>query len=190
MSELDANVLVGSQLAVATLAQEGTIVSGGGEIDATALIQTESGKQLAVKTYSVGSGGEGGTSDYADLENKPQINGVTLVGDKSSGDLGLQDATKVALLPPGTRLLETNTIYNGGTLSNLTLTLPEPVPLDFIAQVQFKSGPTPTTFTAPASLYFNGDACEAGVFTPVADKRYCILIISAGSDVLGFVYEK
>lgn len=33
--------------------------------------------------------GEGGTSDYNDLENKPKINGVTLEGDKSSSDLGI-----------------------------------------------------------------------------------------------------
>ena len=32
----------------------------------------------------------GGTGDYPDLSNKPQINGVTLVGDKSSSDLHLQ----------------------------------------------------------------------------------------------------
>ncbi len=33
--------------------------------------------------------GEGGTSNYTDLENKPKINGVTLEGDKSSSDLGI-----------------------------------------------------------------------------------------------------
>lgn len=40
-----------------------------------------------------GSGGGGGTSDYTDLTNKPQINGVTLSGNKTSGDLNLQSAT-------------------------------------------------------------------------------------------------
>lgn len=34
-------------------------------------------------------GGGGGTSDYADLTNKPSINGVTLAGNKSASDLGL-----------------------------------------------------------------------------------------------------
>lgn len=33
------------------------------------------------------TGGGGGTSDYPDLTNKPQINGVTLVGNKTSSDL-------------------------------------------------------------------------------------------------------
>lgn len=35
------------------------------------------------------SGGGGGTSDYSQLSNKPQIGGVTLSGDKSASDLGL-----------------------------------------------------------------------------------------------------
>ena len=35
------------------------------------------------------SGGGGGTSDYEDLANKPQIGGVELVGDKTAADLGL-----------------------------------------------------------------------------------------------------
>lgn len=39
------------------------------------------------------SGGGGGTSDYTDLANKPQINGTTLTGDKSSTDLGLLPAS-------------------------------------------------------------------------------------------------
>lgn len=39
---------------------------------------------LAVKK---GGGGGGGTSNYNSLENKPQINGVTLSGDKSTEDL-------------------------------------------------------------------------------------------------------
>lgn len=37
-----------------------------------------------------GQGGGGGeTSDYNDLSNKPQINGVTLSGNKTTSDLGI-----------------------------------------------------------------------------------------------------
>lgn len=39
--------------------------------------------------------GGGGTSDYADLENKPKINGTELNGDLSAEDLGLQDSINV-----------------------------------------------------------------------------------------------
>jgi len=40
-----------------------------------------------------GSGG-GGTSNYPDLSNLPQINGTTLVGNKSLSDLGITQAIK------------------------------------------------------------------------------------------------
>ena len=36
-------------------------------------------------------GGSGGTTDYEELDNKPKINGVTLVGDKSSQDLHINE---------------------------------------------------------------------------------------------------
>lgn len=38
------------------------------------------------------SGGGGGTSDYNDLTNKPQINGNTLSGNKTSSQLGITAA--------------------------------------------------------------------------------------------------
>lgn len=44
------------------------------------------------RTWTTVQGGGGGTSDYTALSNKPQINSTTLSGNKSSSDLGLQDA--------------------------------------------------------------------------------------------------
>lgn len=41
--------------------------------------------------YRVLEGGSGG-GDYETLSNQPKINAVTLLGDKTSDDLGLQDA--------------------------------------------------------------------------------------------------
>ena len=40
-------------------------------------------------SWQTGSGGGGGTSDYSDPENKPQINSVTLSGNKTTSDLGI-----------------------------------------------------------------------------------------------------
>lgn len=37
----------------------------------------------------------GGTSDYTQLTNKPQVNGNTLIGNKTSADLAVQDRTIV-----------------------------------------------------------------------------------------------
>ncbi len=40
-------------------------------------------------SVSLGTGGGGGVSNYNELIGKPQINGVTLVGNKTGDDLGL-----------------------------------------------------------------------------------------------------
>lgn len=40
-----------------------------------------------------GDKGDAGTTDYLDLENKPQIEGVTLEGDLSFGELNLVSLT-------------------------------------------------------------------------------------------------
>ena len=44
-------------------------------------------------------GGGGGTDDYEDLENKPQINSVTLSGNKSLADLGIAAASDIPTVP-------------------------------------------------------------------------------------------
>lgn len=43
-------------------------------------------------------GGSGGSSDYEDLENKPSINNVELIGNKSLADLGIDIPTTLAEL--------------------------------------------------------------------------------------------
>ena len=52
----------------------------------------------AAKKYTDehGGGGGGGTSNYNQLENKPQIAGVTLQGNKSLADLGIASSTDLA----------------------------------------------------------------------------------------------
>jgi hypothetical protein len=53
---------------------------------------------------SATGGGSGGTSDYENLTNKPQINGVTLIGNKTSANLGLiteNDLPQVIRVPAG-----------------------------------------------------------------------------------------
>jgi hypothetical protein len=61
-----------------------------------------------------GWGGSGGTTDYSDLTNKPQINGVTLDGDKSSADLGLQSALTFDAVPTdgSTNPVTSNGVYD------------------------------------------------------------------------------
>lgn len=54
------------------------------------------------------SGGGGGTSDYTDLSNKPQINSVTLSGNKSLADIG-------AIALPSSASSGDFLTYNGST---------------------------------------------------------------------------
>ena len=41
-------------------------------------------------TLKANAGGGAGTNDYNDLSNKPQINGIALVGNKTTEDLGIE----------------------------------------------------------------------------------------------------
>lgn len=61
--------------------------------DITSVIGTEE------TPYATGItiGGGGGTSDYEDLLNKPQIEGVVLLGDKSFSDLTLDRITNIEI---------------------------------------------------------------------------------------------
>ena len=45
------------------------------------------------RKIEVSGGGEAGTTNYNDLENKPSINNVPLVGNLNTADLNLTDAT-------------------------------------------------------------------------------------------------
>lgn len=54
-----------------------------------------SGIRIVGNTISATGGGTGGTSDYRDLEHKPSINGITLVGNSSARELKLQDYLEV-----------------------------------------------------------------------------------------------
>lgn len=62
-------------------------IPSGGEIGQV-LTKTAVGNSW---TTSSGGGGEGGTTDYNLLDNLPKINDVTLSGNKSSNDLGINE---------------------------------------------------------------------------------------------------
>lgn len=49
--------------------------------------------------WKTGGGGGGGTSDYLDLDNKPSINNVELIGNKTAADLGLASASDIPVVP-------------------------------------------------------------------------------------------
>lgn len=67
--------------------------------------------------YGKGSGGGGGgsTSNYNELTNKPSINGVTLDGNKTSEDLGLNASS---LADGSTIVVDQNGKLTIGEVSN------------------------------------------------------------------------
>ena len=56
-------------------------------------------KMYVIPDTGGGSGGGEGTSDYNRLENKPKINSMTLIGNKSFSDLGIQVKESVLYIP-------------------------------------------------------------------------------------------
>lgn len=48
--------------------------------------------------YPMNGGGEGGTSNYNDLQNKPTLNGVTIEGNKTSEDYEIESADRQEIL--------------------------------------------------------------------------------------------
>lgn len=73
-----------------------------------------------VYKLSEGGSGGGGTSNYNDLTNKPSINGVTLTGNKTTSDLGI-DKTAVGLgnVPNVSTNDQTPTFTEASTRNNI-----------------------------------------------------------------------
>ena len=59
------------------------------------ILEKETNEEKIVNLETENSGGTGGTSNYNDLENKPSINGVKLVGNKTTKDLGIEAGKEV-----------------------------------------------------------------------------------------------
>lgn len=60
----------------------------------------KAGNNITIDKTSTGitinsTGGTGGTSDYTQLTNKPQINGIELTGNKNGNDLGLANESEI-----------------------------------------------------------------------------------------------
>lgn len=100
-------------------------------------------------------GGGGGTTNYNNLTNKPQINGVELSGNKTSDDLGISaETTRVDHGTADTTVeLPPNQYHTWGEVASLTLTLGSGT--DGRANgywFSFDSGDTATTLSLPESI--------------------------------------
>ena len=128
-------------------------------------------------------GGGGGTSNYNDLSNKPQINGVTLTGNKTSSDLGLNIPVLDASTPPAS--MDSNKVYQYGTLAGDTTFPPLATPADVnIANVYcwtFSTPPTAPTITWPAEI-----TAWAGGNAPIinASKSYEVSVMDGIATII------
>ena len=123
-------------------------------------------------TVSGGGGGGGGTTNYNSLSNKPKINNVTLEGNKSLSELGVQPAGDYALeseIPDVSNLankisvvqtsastieINPNTFYKFGEVASLNITLASITDNTIYNEYMFEfvSGTTATTLTLPSSI--------------------------------------
>lgn len=124
-----------------------------------------------------GGGGEGGTTNYNELDNKPSINGVELIRNKSAEDLGL--ASKDDLSAAVESTISDNLIpfpyYNAsGTISgNLVHTVMDDGTIHVVGESTSRS----TFFLARNKV----DMLEDG-------KTYCFSLNATGTGKLRSVY--
>ena len=99
------------------------------------------------------------------------------------------DKTSIVTLA-GTSVIQEladNTIYQASELASLTITVPSGITSDYISQINFESGSTATTLTAPNTIIWYGDDIVNNVFVPVTDKQYVIMFYYDGTNVRSIV---
>jgi hypothetical protein len=101
-------------------------------------------------------------------------------------DVQPSNIPKIAKLVNGPVKLATNTIYNGAELLGLSITFPT-VDLKYTSQLNFTSGASATSFTAPADIKWAGDSIVKGAFVPETNKRYVILFYYDGVNICAIV---
>ena len=70
---------------------------------------------------ATGGGGSGGTTDYELLENKPQINSVELLGNKSLTDFGIDIPTKTSDLENDSGFIDNTALENYYTKTEIDM---------------------------------------------------------------------
>ena len=104
-------------------------------------------------------------------------------------------ATAVVSISSGdTVALESNTIYNGGELSSISLTFPTTLDNSFLCEIDFTSGSTATTLAylpSGTTIKWFGDDIQTEnnvkSFVPETNKRYTIMFSYDGVNLRGVV---
>ena len=120
------------------------------------------------------------TSAWVDSDTKGQVSSVNgKTGDVVIPALVASADTSI------TQELATETIYNYGELTALTITFPSTLTASYISQVNFSSGATETALTAPVDVVWSGDDIVSDVFVPDVSKRYSVLFFYDGASMCG-----
>lgn len=151
------------------------------ETNSPVVFTTDENGNAAVRVVGNGGGGGGGAVD--------SVNGKTGVVVLDAEDVGAQAKTTIVTVSASTltQQLADNTIYNCGTLSALTVTYPATMDAGYLVQINFTSGATATTLSAPAGTVWRGSDVDSNGFTPAANKRYSVLFFYDGTQVRGLV---
>lgn len=145
------------------------LVSSESGIDTTVFAKTE---ELSEVSYMLGNGINDLGTRVSDLEAS------SLTHEKKK--------TYTTSTSTGIITLKTYGVTDLGEVSALTLKLPSSVLKDYNSVLNFKSGATATTLTY-TGIYFKGDSCVDGVFTPEANKLYEVYIKRPSSTVVAHV---
>lgn len=148
----------------------------GWTLDGRALWRTRQGEtpwQPAGEWSEWAPTGGAGVTDYNDLENKPQINGVTLSGNKTPTELDIDDYTQLQKLPK----ISYNIDNNGSATQSLT------------GRLSPGSGIRIERFTDSTEVFFSFKVDPSKVFTAVGGNTNLDLN-SAGARPYLFVAKK
>lgn len=86
----------------------------------------------------------------------------------------------------GSYTLADNTIYVSGAISAATVNFGGGLAAGGVCEADFTADNF-TQFDSPTGIYYQGDDCEGGDFTPVDGTRYMVMWVSDGVTVRGFV---
>ena len=116
------------------------------------------------------------------------------------GNISRTKADKTAITTSAdttaTLTMANNTEVRYGTVTSIELVLPSTIPDDYISSVVFTSGSPAadfdvdegtTNFIYPSTIKMTGENCSGGIFTPMANKRYTVILTYDGVYVSGVV---
>ena len=130
---------------------------------------------------------DGGGADSAGTEElKAAIEAETKAREAADEELKTKIVTSEDDSPSIT--MNHNTEIRCGSVSSLTLVLPDDIPEDYISSVVFTSADESlVNLVYPESIYMTGEGCIDGVFVPQSNMRYTIIVLYDGQCISGMV---